>query len=759
MKEIGEMGFSNIFNILRAISIGVISSAVFKLLEIAHNLFFVRFKDYRFIWKRSRSIEPQDVMILRGYKNQGYNEFYFERPHDEEIRRRLADGQHTIIMGQPLSGKTRSFYHALKKNEKDYYVTMPDETKITNASYAVPRFYSFLPCIRRRRILFLDDVQQYTREKKLKSLLYGFQKAGVVIVATCRKGEEEREFLEDEVKYLFGEPIIIPNIESSERARLSNELEKEIGLYIPKEFDGNIGTVFLDLEVIEKRYKEMGDKKRNMLLALQRLRSLGVHRGLYVFDVSWVLSVYCSIYDEGNYKEQQIYTEKFDDLLTELDENGFIRRKKNSIRIEEAYLERIVTEVKIAVKDFKDSIHIFQDDPEALINLAKKAIELGERSLEKEAFMTVAIEALELALKTEITGHIYASAKNSLGIAYRKRSEIRGATNDLETAILCYIDALEVFTPHRFPMSYATAQNNMGYAYTDLAGYHNPVENLERAVRAYGESLKVYTLERTPIDYAYTQNNLGIAYRIFAGYREPVDNLERAVAACEKALEVRTLKLYPIDYAMTQNNLGNVYRDLASYRNPEENLELAVSAFNEALKVYTLERTPMDYAITQNNLGSTYSSFADYREPVENLKRAVAACEEALKVRTLERSPKDYAMTQGNLGIMYRKLAKYHEEPKEYLRKSIKAYQEVLKVFSNPRLLIYYAQTMGNLAITYIQLARLENREEHCQEARRCINEALNIYTEKEFPLDYQRMMRILEAIDEIYGRVQKELK
>jgi hypothetical protein len=55
---------------------------------------------------------------------------------------------------------------------------------------------------------------------------------------------------------------------------------------------------------------------------------------------------------------------------------------------------------------------------------------------------------------------------------------------------------------------------------------------------------------------------------------------------------------------------------------------------------------------------------------------------------------------------------------------------------------------MENLGMAYGRFALLENREEHCRRARECFHEALQILTEKDYPLNYQKLLRNMAVLD-----------
>jgi tetratricopeptide (TPR) repeat protein len=135
--------------------------------------------------------------------------------------------------------------------------------------------------------------------------------------------------------------------------------------------------------------------------------------------------------------------------------------------------------------------------------------------------------------------------------------------NNSEIAITGYEIVVTVFTREASPDEWATTQNNLGNAYRnriqeDLADKDRlavRADNLERAIACYEQALQMYTRQAFPQDWAMTQNNLGNAYRDRI-WGNRADNLERAIACYKQALEIHTREASPEEWATIQNNLA-----------------------------------------------------------------------------------------------------------------------------------------------------------------------------------------------------------
>ena len=135
-------------------------------------------------------------------------------------------------------------------------------------------------------------------------------------------------------------------------------------------------------------------------------------------------------------------------------------------------------------------------------------------------------------------------------------------SSDLEKAIACYRDALEVITRQAMPVEWAQTTTNLGNAYSDRIRGER-AENLEEAIACYRGALEVMTRQAMPVDWAQTTMNLGIAYsdRI-RGQR--AENLREAIACYRDALEVITPESWPEVHVELQQALAEASLDLLS---------------------------------------------------------------------------------------------------------------------------------------------------------------------------------------------------
>ncbi|MCJ7575210.1 MAG: tetratricopeptide repeat protein [Dehalococcoidia bacterium] len=596
---------------------------------------------YEIIWKKSSSLKPKEVLGMRPF-----DKYYYQRPEDNLISGSLSKKENVLIIGPPLSGKSRAAYEALMNLSKPHDVIIPKCTDINRENFLFPKHLKFW----RPRVILFDDLHRFVEQQNFEHLFEIAITNNVIIVATCRSGMEHKKVKNKmldknmDLETIFANNIELKRVSEDAGRKIAHEVGKN---WVEVRFDGTIGSILVPLTEMKRRFDECAEAEKTILRVIKNLYICGIYEENQVFPLNWIRTLAKKDGLEGKDFE-------WSGWLENLESKELIALVKDKVQAEEVYLEYLV-KPKSEMSNlgiFEQTLVAFSGVADALLRLGNKAYASGTVELEKAEYM--------------------------------------------KTAIVAYEEALKVRTLERFPMNYAMTQNNLGTAYGTLADVEAKAENCKKAIKACEEALKVRTLERFPTDYAMTQNNLGTAYGTLAGVEAKAENCKKAIKAYEEALKVHTLERFPMNYAMTQNNLGTACGRLADVEAKAENCKKAIAAYEEALKVHTLERFPMDYAMTQNNLGTAYGRLADVEAKAENCKKAIRACEEALRVYTRERFPMQYAMTQNNLGTVYETLAEV-EARGENRKKAIKAYEEALKVYTKEEFPQLYQLVTDNL--------------------------------------------------------------
>ncbi|WP_406657390.1 tetratricopeptide repeat protein [Methanolobus sp. ZRKC2] len=615
-------------------------------------------KYYNFSWKQSAGIEPEPFF---GYRFKYYNDYYFSRKEDNKIEKSIKNNKNILILGRPMSGKSRAAFEVFKKLEESCFIIKPRAVDIEIDEFRLPS----LPG-NRKRVLFLDDLHIFAEKKNFHYLFEVAREKKLIIVATCRS-EFEYDFLKKKlptnisVEDIFDTIIDYPKISTPEAQSIALDLDID---WSEANFDGTIGSLIMKLGSMETRYKKLNQKEKAILRILKKLYCAGISEEDKFFFID-------TIRDFAKAKGIIHTDNDLDQILVSLISKEFIENpEENVYQVEEIYLEKIFDfDTKTnRISIFHDMASVFHESPNILVKVAIKAYSLGLVRYKKSAYTKISIET--------------------------------------------FGEALKVYTFHEFPKQYALIQNDLGNAYGSLAEVEDKKNNFKKAIKAYEEALRVYSFDKFPIQYAMIRNNMGTAYGGLAEIMvDKKNNLEKAIEAFEEALRVYTFDKFPIQCAMTQNNMGTIYSDLAEILvDKESNLEIAIEAFEKALRVYTFDRFPIQYATVQNNMGIVYSKLADIEDKKSNLEKAIKVYKEALKVYSFDEFPSGYAMVQNNMGTVYSKFADI-EDKKSNLEKAIKAYKEALRVYTFDEFFIDYSMVQKNIGIAYSKLAGIEDKE------------------------------------------------
>jgi hypothetical protein len=445
--------------------------------------------------KSSNDIEPVDILGGRAKKERGYVEEYYPRPKiEEKIIKRIEANDNLLIIGPPLSGKTRVLYEALKKLKKSRNVLTLKLIDIDLNDFSVPIPITFF----KDRILVIDDLDKYVSKPNFVYVLNNIysrnlKNGSFLIAATCRSGPElEIVKGNDDLRFFdtFGDPIKIPKLDDQEGEKIA----KEYGLEFTKDFDGNIGTLFMSLDEMKERFIRLDETEKGILRALKRLYYAGISEGREVFSLRRVVRVCKEI------RKIDLTPDQWETHLRAITENAFIERGQETIRGEEAYFYNVIEDYFSNLVNLRDMLSIFSDDPEALSGLAN------------------------IALNYWFVNIVEAEAKDIRDIGFK-----------------AYTAALVVWTLEEYPDKYAITQRNLGDAYGAFARREDTAENHKKAIEAYSEALKVFTLDQFPREYAIIKRNIGGLHLNYAHVEEPLESarwtIEEAIMAFEDAVE------------------------------------------------------------------------------------------------------------------------------------------------------------------------------------------------------------------------------
>jgi tetratricopeptide (TPR) repeat protein len=639
------------------------------------------------VWKHSSQLTPEDVMGPRGRRDNHFNDYYFPRGIEDQIEERIKSGHNVALVGQPLRGKSRTLFHVLTHLKTSASVTTLRLEDSYPTELEIPANTKATDC----GIFVVDDIGKFIGRPGFMHILREFQKRKCIVIATCWPDEWEgaKSRLESEGGVIFSEPISVGDVTSAEGRKVAAATDQKL----PKSFDGSIGSIFLPLAEMEKRYRECPSGQQAYLRSVKRQYQARIYSGREVFDTEKIHKV------AGKFEELNLKRHEWKTLEDDLAAKGFVHAAKDGLHVEEAYLLNIVKGDFLDLADLEGLAELFADEPRALFSVAYASDDRALVDLKKRDYLKLAIKCLTGVLErvtVDSDREFWAMTQNNLGNAYGTLGEVEDKAPNCRLAIEAYKEALRVRNYEAFPMQYAMTQNNLGDAYQSLGDVEDKAPNCRLAIEAYKEALRVRTYEAFPMQYAMTQNNLGIAYQSLGEVEDKAPNCRLAIEAYGEALRVYTYEAFPMQYATIRNNLGNAYQRLGDVEDKAPNCRLAIEAYKEALRVRNYEAFPMDYAMTQNNLGLAYQSLGDVEDKAPNCRLAIEAYREALRVRTYEAFPMDYAMTQNNLGLAYWTFAEA-EDKAGNCAKACKALEEALRVYREQKMPMQVEMVLGNL--------------------------------------------------------------
>ena len=660
-----------------------------------------------YVVKQVDQLDPREGVP---YIHQYVQRAYLTREADHQARVALeraasqsnpltqGEKQGICIFGRPTLGKTRLAWETLRKALPRWtFVLWPHER---------PYPFDFNAQRGKQIALWLDNLHEFVNENEahaLNDLPRLFAGSRLVIVATCRDGDDEQEArkkLESLMERLT--PIRPQDIRPDEAEQL-RELLKQEGVVPPEdEFDGTPGSVLLGVQRMTGRYRDLDEAARQVLRAMKLLRSVGI----YSYLASRIRATAASIF--------RFDSEGWQRARTILIKEGFVQPQSPGIDN-----ERILV-------------------PVANVYLEKAVFDYPQPGEELSDYWP--------KLEQSFMQQQDADALSELGAAFGELRQGDRLVNNRHAEACCRA-ALRLYHREKTPIRWTITQHTLGNALRALAeriGGPERADLLEQAVQAYTAALEVFTQQRLLLAVAQTQTNLGVAFGLQTTMSQGPERIalfNRAAEAYQAALEIYSQKETPTPWARTQNNLGNLLSDQARWMEGKERatlLEQAIEAYRQALKIAWSEQDRYTLAMVQHNLGvalNDQATVADEQTRPLLLQQAVQAYQRALTVRTEQDAREEWAETQGHLGIALNDLAEVaatEAECTSLLAQAVEAYCKALRVFTPQNAPFYWARVQNNLGITLriqAELAQGEQRIALLKQTIATLRHALNVFT------------------------------
>ncbi len=698
---------------------------------------------YSVIWKSSKKLRARELLGERPFED-----YYYTRNIDNQIQRSFERRRNIIIVGPPLSGKTRSVYNALKQLKKPLHLLVPRSVPVQNFQF--PKDFVFW----KPQMIFIDDLQYYIERQDSFYLLFRVAKErGIPIAATCHSGREFKKVKNKMVEQnldldiIFGDDIIEMEKISADEGKLVSE---KLGMkWDTVKFNGTIGSIFMRLSEMERRFDSCDNIEKTILRSLRNLYKSGIYEENSIFRLEWIKKAAGMFELEGRDFE-------WTGWIKNLEDKEFAKiTRRNKIWAEDAYLEFVVKpEVELQQTDiFESMTDVFSDNAEVLQMLGERAYDTGIVDTQIADYMKIAIGSFEkvLALIDKDSQHAeYIKAQNYLGQSYWSLSKVKDTIQNSLKAVEYSNEILKTISIETHPVEYARIKNRIGSTYTAFAEIETREENCLSAIEAYNEALKVFTFADFPVEYARVHNNLGGAYLILAEVKDKTANYKKAITSFEETLRVVISADNPKLYAIAKNNIANTYARLSDIEDSESNLKRSIEAYNDVLGQQSKEKAALQYGMTKNNIGNAYAMLALIKDKKLNLDNAIRAFEEALEVRKPEQVPIQYANTMFNLGDAYLVKSELDNDA-EPLYRAIDAFEESLIIRKETEYPIQFAECKTGLGKAYVNLAGFEDKTENYHKAIASFDDALKIFTEEKFPENYHMLQEEISKAKKIF--------
>ena len=182
-----------------------------------------------------------------------------------------------LLLGVPLVGKTRWAYEVFKRMWGYHVLGLePGEQKV--GELKIPRSYVFL---RPKVAVFLDDLQAYIGGFTPNYLYRHLdaQTRSLVILATCRTGDEWKSIKRDKNFYSFVRDSLeqeeVPEISKFEEKAIANRLGRP---WSKTMYNCTPGSIVFDLGAMREKLESAGDTAIALMRALFLLRRAGIQK-------------------------------------------------------------------------------------------------------------------------------------------------------------------------------------------------------------------------------------------------------------------------------------------------------------------------------------------------------------------------------------------------------------------------------------------------------------------------------------------------
>ena len=483
-----------------------------------------RRKLYNIIWLSPAEITAKNILgDVRSKPSKGFHEeiYFRDRPEEQQfndkiknafdaVSNNVIENRGVLLTGMPLSGKSRMIYEWLKKNKNE-------KISVLRLKEILPEFDPDINLIPRnfrlncKKIIIFDNLHTYILNPYFKELFTQLRNTKAVLIATSRTSFELKK-VEDELRkigYLdYFKEIQINNLkEDSNIYELFEQyIFQKISQKVSKpDFDGNIGSLFLDLDVIKERYDTLC-KDIDKIASFFKAIKISYAFDLYEGESRFILKIIKTIFEQKYYQNISIAQGEYDTFIEKICAQEIASGKtKNYLFIEPVYVERIFDHerdiFKILVEDFNFLFNLFENDVFVLNKIGIQIISSNKNLPHNFEPFKKGILCFEKIYTLQPDDP---DALINLGVAYAGKGELDKAIEKFQETL-----ALRPDDPD--------ALINLGVAYAKKG-------ELDKAIEKYQEALALRP------DYPDALINLGVAYFYTKNYIEIKNIFDRLLA-------------------------------------------------------------------------------------------------------------------------------------------------------------------------------------------------------------------------------------
>jgi CHAT domain-containing protein/tetratricopeptide (TPR) repeat protein len=319
-----------------------------------------------------------------------------------------------------------------------------------------------------------------------------------------------------------------------------------------------------------------------------------------------------------------------------------------------------------------------------------------------------------------------------------------------ELAIICYEEALTVWTYRDQPEEWVQTVLNLSRAYLEHHG--DPAENTEQAIAVCEEALKtvrpdvltdvlyfVPTRITVPADMSFPKGGADLFHELGHAYLHRIDgdrseNVEIARRAFMQAQAWSWGD--PLNWAAEGAALAEAY--IARFEeDPEKNLELAIDLLHEAAEVFA-KHANQSWTKAVVNLAMAYLHVQGEKR-TESIERAINLQRQVLKVRKRRDDPLGWASATAGLADALRE----GEHQPENIEEAIRLYKQVLTEVTPEKGEVLWATALLNLGWIY-QKRQKGRRSKNVQQAIDAYRRVLDMFPARAHPMLKARALRDL---------------